>query len=75
MKRTGVLKAILLISIIGVLFSGFLTFGELGSGKTATCSLSGSGCSAIFGLPTCFYGLVMYLIVLVLAIVGLRSKN
>ena len=49
-------KAILAISLAGMLFSGFLIVQKLFSG---TCSLK-EGCAYLFGLPTCIYGLVLF---------------
>ena len=69
MNSKTALGAISIISLIGVLFSGYLTFTELTAGK---CTLGG-GCSMILGLPTCLYGLVMYLIVFVISLLG-RKK-
>jgi ABC-type tungstate transport system substrate-binding protein len=72
------LKVILVISIIGVLFSVYLTlkeFGVFGGKSVLTCSLNGGGCQLVFGLPTCLYGLVMYLIVFVFSFLGLRARN
>jgi uncharacterized membrane protein len=65
MKSKTALNIISAISAIGVLFSGYLTFTEL---TAQTCSLG--GCQAILGLPTCAYGLVMYLVVFVISLLG-----
>jgi uncharacterized membrane protein len=70
-KQKTALKTILGISIAGMLFSGYLSYSELFKG---TCAIGG-GCSMLAGLPTCVYGFVMYLIVFIIAILGLRSKK
>jgi ABC-type tungstate transport system substrate-binding protein len=65
MKNKTALSIISIISGIGVLFSGYLTFTEL---TAKTCGLG--GCQAILGLPTCMYGLVMYLAIFALSMIG-----
>jgi uncharacterized membrane protein len=70
MKSKTSLTIISIISLMGILFSGYLTISELSAGQ---CPVSG-GCSQIFGLPTCMYGLIMYLIVFVVSILG-RKDN
>lgn len=70
MKKETALKIILVIAIVGMLFSGYLSYGELFGNS---CPLG--GCSKIAGLPTCLYGFVIYLIVLVIAIIGLARKK
>lgn len=55
------LKIITTFALIGVLFSGYLTYYTFTSGH--------SGCEVfIAGMPSCFYGLIMYLVVFVLAL-------
>jgi uncharacterized membrane protein len=71
MSKSLALKIILVIAIIGVLFSGYLSYGELTRGA---CPLE--GCTGhIFGLPVCVYGLVMYIAVLIVSLLGLRAKD
>lgn len=72
MNKQTALKVIFGIALIGVLFSGYLSYTEI---FKQTCALGG-GCSVtIFSLPSCVYGLVMYLIVLIISLVGLKSKK
>lgn len=80
MKSKTSLTIISIISLIGVLFSGYLTINEMG---LSVCSATlaggtGGGCrmlgSQILGLPTCMYGLVMYLVVFVISLLG-RKNN
>ena len=58
------LKIILVISIVGLLFSGFLSYRELVGGD---CNLGFVSCGTktglILGLPACVYGFFMYLVV------------
>ncbi|MEK6859589.1 MAG: hypothetical protein AABX54_02130 [Nanoarchaeota archaeon] len=51
----------MVISIAGMLFSGYLSYGEL---IRKTCSLG--GCSSLGGIPVCVYGFIMYLIVFII---------
>jgi hypothetical protein len=74
MTMRRALKVILAISLVGVVFSGTLTYREL-------CNSTGGGCSAvgapgpILGYPACVYGLVMYLLLVGVAAFGLRSER
>ncbi len=70
MKKEIALKIIASISVAGMLFSGYLSYGEL-FGKA--CSVG--GCSTLFGTPVCIYGFIMYLLVFIVSIIGLKSKN
>lgn len=70
MKPKTSLKIILIISIAGVLFSGYLSYSEL----FAKVCASGA-CTSVAKIPACVYGFVMYLIVLVISVLGLRNKR
>ncbi|MFH1276745.1 MAG: hypothetical protein ABIH82_06560 [Candidatus Woesearchaeota archaeon] len=70
MKKELALKIIFGISIVGLLFSGYLSYSEL---FKKTCPLG--GCSFMLGLPVCVYGFVMYLAVFIISVLGLRSKK
>jgi len=73
MSKQTSLKIIGGISIIGVLFSGFLSYRELFLGS---CDLSFVSCGAsVAGLPACVYGLVMYTGVLIVSLIGLKAKK
>lgn len=69
-KQTS-LRIILVISVAGLLFSGYLSYGEL---VEKVCPLGG-GCSSLLGFPTCLYGFVMYLAIFVSSLIGLKSKK
>jgi len=71
MKKQTALKTILGISVAGILFSGYLSYYEL---FRKFCPVGG-GCSNLLGLPVCVYGLIMYIAVLVIAILGIKSKK
>ena len=77
MRRS--LTAILVISLVGVGFSGTLTYRELcGAARAAGAA---GGCSAvgapgtILGYPACVYGLAIYLLLVVIASLGLAAKE
>ena len=75
MDKKRALKIILWISIAGLLFSGYLSYGEIFL-KVCTASALGLGtCSNVIGIPACVYGFFMYLIIFIISILGLRSKK
>ena len=74
MKKQTALKTLFWISLVGVLFSGYLSFTEIfhqvcGLGVLGSCG------TKVFTLPSCVYGLVMYLAIFIIAILGLKSKK
>ncbi len=70
MQKNTTLVTILIISIVGLLFSGYLSFSEL---ALSTCPLG--GCKFVLGLPSCIYGFVMYLVIFVVSLIGLKKKQ
>lgn len=70
MKTKIALKSILIISIAGMLFSGYLSYTEL---IKQSCAFG--GCSYLLGAPTCVYGFVMYTLVFVISLLGLNSDR
>ncbi|MFA6383349.1 MAG: hypothetical protein WCX17_02910 [Parcubacteria group bacterium] len=71
MNKNKALKTILAISILGMLFSGYLSYGKL---FQATCPLGG-GCTSVLGAPACVYGFIMYLIVFCISLAGVKAKE
>jgi len=74
MKKQTALKTLFGISLAGVLFSGYLSYTEIfqqvcGLGVLETCG------TKVFPLPSCVYGLVMYLAGLIIAVLGLKSQK
>ena len=74
MKKQTALKALFWVSLAGALFSGYLSYTEIfqqvcGLGALGTCS------TTVFSVPSCVYGLVMYLIGLVISILGIKSNK
>ncbi|HIH32610.1 TPA: hypothetical protein HA235_07955 [Candidatus Woesearchaeota archaeon] len=49
---------IIIFSLIGLFFSGYLTVGQL---LTGTCPIGG-GCPFLWGYPVCTYGFIMFII-------------
>lgn len=70
MKKEVSLKIIFWISILGLAFSGYLSYSEL---FNKVCALG--SCTSVSGIPACVYGFFMYLIVFIISSLGLRSKN
>lgn len=70
MKQKELLRIILLISIFGLAFTGYLTFGTLISGS---CPVNGE-CPYFLGYPACDYGLVMFLIIFIISLMSLVTK-
>ena len=72
MTKDKALKIILIISVVGILFSGTLSYQEvIVKGCTVGCGQAG----LILGLPACVYGLIMYSVVFVVALLGYKSKK
>ncbi len=75
MKQRQSLKIILILSICGLLFSGYLSYQEL---FTGTCNVNAINCGIktdlIAGLPACVYGFFMYLLVSIISLLGLKSS-
>lgn len=69
MNPKTALMIILAISIVGILFSGYLSYSEL---FASSCPIG--GCSTVGPFPACVYGFVMYLMVFVISYLGLRGK-
>lgn len=67
------LRLVLLISLMGVAFSGVLSWRELAPGQAGGgCTLGGAP-GTILGYPTCVYGLVLFSALAVIAALGLRG--
>jgi uncharacterized membrane protein len=71
MTMRRALQVILALSIVGVAFSGTLSYRELCLADSGGCEAAPAG--GLFGIPVCVYGLVMYLLVGLVAGLALRS--
>lgn len=74
MKRKVALRAITVLGLAGMLFSGFLTYLEYFKPKDVFCPVFGAP-GAILGYPPCLYGLLLYSVVVAVAIAGLSSTE
>ncbi len=71
-KQNSIL-VIIIISIAGILFSGYLSYREL---FTYSCNIGFVACGAKVGtLPACVYGLLMYSLVFIVSFFGYKSKK
>jgi hypothetical protein len=70
LKRS--LQLILGISAIGVIFSGTLTYQELFGESAVSCPAPGAP-GTVLGYPACVYGFFMYVVLAVIAWLGLRT--
>jgi hypothetical protein len=68
MKRA--LQWIFAISVVGVAFSGTLTYREVFSHTAAACPSPGAP-GTVFGYPACVYGLFMYIVIAAISGVAL----
>jgi len=68
-KRSAIIT-ILIVSILGVLFSGYLTYLEL---FKKICAFG--YCVTVNGIPTCLYGFILFFIILIASILGLASRR
>ena len=64
MEKRSYVNTIFIFSLIGVLFSGYLTFAKL---VLDSCPLT-EGCPYFLGYPACVYGLVLFLILFITVI-------
>jgi uncharacterized membrane protein len=74
MKPKTALQVIAVISLVGMLFSGALSYREFFTEAAASCSALGAS-GTILGYPPCVYGLVMYTVVFATALLGLRRAE
>ena len=70
MNKELALKIINGISVVGMLFSGYLSYSEI---FTKVCAIG--GCSILGGVPACVYGFFMYLLVFIVSLIGILSKK
>ena len=68
--KKSALKVIMWLSVAGMLFSGYLSYTEL---ALRFCAMG--SCTAVAGMPACVYGFVMYAVVFVISILGMKSKK
>jgi len=71
MRTRMMLKLIMVMSLAGTLFSGYLSFTEI---FQKTCAL-GTCSTQVAGVPSCVYGFAMFFMVLILSIIGLSNTK
>jgi hypothetical protein len=71
MKAKLALQILLAIGVAGVCFSGYLSYRELLAATPVTSCPAVGTPGTILGYPPCVYGLVMYLAVVAVAVLGL----
>jgi len=64
-------KIIFIFSLIGFLFSGYMTFSDIVLGY---CPMK-EGCPLIFGYPACLYGFALFLMLLITSIFLLNKES
>ncbi len=70
------LKIVFAISIVGILFSGYLSYFELfAAPEGASCGAAGMEKIPFLTWPACVYGFIMYSIVFAISLIGLISKK
>jgi len=60
------LQVVFAISLVGVAFSGTLTYRELVGATAQVCPSPGAP-GTIFGYPACVYGLVIYVLLAIVS--------
>ncbi|MCX6815602.1 MAG: hypothetical protein NT120_02000 [Candidatus Aenigmarchaeota archaeon] len=70
MNKSAGVKIAVLFSLIGVLFSGYLTFAKLVLG---TCPLT-EPCAYFLGQPTCMFGFVFFIILFIASVLLMFKK-
>jgi hypothetical protein len=69
-QRSLALRFVLGFSLAGFLFSGYLSAVKLFSGA---CAFN-EECPVIWGYPACFYGFILYIVLLALSILAYRKQ-
>ncbi len=64
-------KSILILSLVGLLFAGYLSGVKFFSG---TCAL-GEGCPFFLGYPACYFGFAMYLLLTLFSLILVFGKD
>ncbi len=63
--------AILVLSLMGMLFSGYLTYFKLFGG---VCPLKGE-CASLLGLPTCLYGFLLFFFIFLFSVLKMLTSG
>lgn len=68
------LKIVFIVSVIGILFSGTLTYQEIFGQGAISCPAPGAP-GTVFGYPACVYGFFMYVVLAVISALGLVGSR
>lgn len=68
-KQSTSLKIVFIISVLGTLFSGTLSYIELFGSSGYSCPAPGTP-GTIFGYPACVYGFFMFLVLTIVSGLG-----
>jgi uncharacterized membrane protein len=72
MTTRRALKIVVGIAVLGLAFSGFLSYQEVFGHAVAACPSPGKP-GTVLGYPACVYGFFMYLVITTVALWGLLS--
>lgn len=79
MREKTALKIVLIISIAGLLFSGYLSYMEIFRGGCSDaivkCSVGDKPVVDLGTLPACVYGLIMYFVIFTVTLLGIKGKK
>jgi len=70
MPTQSFFKIMVGLTIVGVIFSGYVSAVKLFSG---TCAFN-EGCPYFLGYPACLYGFAMFFVMFVVSVMGLRGS-
>lgn len=69
------LQVVLVVALLGLAFSGYLSYFELFvPSEPAMCTPVGAP-GTVLGYPPCIYGFFMYLAIVIIVVLGLRSRR
>jgi uncharacterized membrane protein len=74
MKETRALQTVFVLSLLGTMFSGFLSYQELFGQSGLSCPAPGAP-GTILGYPACVYGFAMFVVILLVSGLGLRRAG
>lgn len=74
MKQKTAMLVALGVSIVGMFFSGFLSYRELFLNSCDLGFVRCGGGNIDLGLPACVYGLMMYTVLVIVLGLGLKRK-
>jgi uncharacterized membrane protein len=70
MDKIDHMRVICAISFIGAILSGYFSYSELFLGKCPA-----GGCAMLLGIPLCLYGFLMFLMLFITSVLGIRHGS